>query len=274
MKLLNLIEKRLNRQAQIEYKESNTEMAITYASIEKSKKILGFNPKTSLEEGLNKFLDWYLLYHNHATYCVINCASNEPNQLPCVKSTYDEAAELSKSLSENCFAVFYTVMIHKNLKKLYQPVYDYSRNGTSCYFAFISESSPLARENEGNTYGKWNLIRVKDTNLYISSRKYSRIPKFSPDEFFSLKTFFAIYVDASIQIQAPPLELINFLDVSDEKVILSVFKSGGSNITSENLMVKLKDSGKRYFSLIEQVKRYDEEAKKGQFEYVSCLICP
>ena len=31
-----------------------------YADIEKIKKMLGFNPKTNIEEGINHFIDWYL----------------------------------------------------------------------------------------------------------------------------------------------------------------------------------------------------------------------
>jgi len=31
----------------------------TYASISKAQKLLGYNPKTSFEEGIKKFVDWY-----------------------------------------------------------------------------------------------------------------------------------------------------------------------------------------------------------------------
>ncbi len=269
MKLLDLIEKRLNRKAQVEYKESKSEMEITVASIEKSKKILGFNPKTSLEEGVNKFLDWYLLYHNHSTYCISKCSSNEPNELPCIESTYDEAAELSKSLSEKCFLVLYTVMIHRDVKKLYEPSFDYEKNGTSCYFAFISESSLLSRENEGTMYGKWNLIRVKDTDLDVSSRKYSRIPKFAPDNFFSLKTIYAVYVDASIELHAPPLEFITYSE--ETNTLLTVFATQMSQMTLEEMMEKIDRRGKTSFRLIEQIKHYDAEAKKEQFGYAKVV---
>jgi UDP-glucuronate 4-epimerase len=32
---------------------------ITYADIEKAKRILGFSPKTGLREGLTKFVTWF-----------------------------------------------------------------------------------------------------------------------------------------------------------------------------------------------------------------------
>lgn len=36
----------------------------TYADIDYSRQKLGFSPKTSLEKGLGKFVDWYKSYHN------------------------------------------------------------------------------------------------------------------------------------------------------------------------------------------------------------------
>jgi UDP-glucuronate 4-epimerase len=35
----------------------------TYADIEKTKKMLGFNPKTSIKTGIQKFIDWYRSYY-------------------------------------------------------------------------------------------------------------------------------------------------------------------------------------------------------------------
>jgi UDP-glucuronate 4-epimerase len=36
------------------------DVTITYADIEKARTKLGFNPKTSLHEGLEPFVNWYL----------------------------------------------------------------------------------------------------------------------------------------------------------------------------------------------------------------------
>ncbi len=38
----------------------------TYADISKAKKMLGFEPKTSVEEGIKQFVDWYKNYHETA----------------------------------------------------------------------------------------------------------------------------------------------------------------------------------------------------------------
>ena len=34
----------------------------TYADISKAKEILGYNPKTNFEDGIKKFVDWYMNY--------------------------------------------------------------------------------------------------------------------------------------------------------------------------------------------------------------------
>jgi UDP-glucuronate 4-epimerase len=35
------------------------DVPITWASIEKAKRLLGYSPKTSMEQGLRNFVDWY-----------------------------------------------------------------------------------------------------------------------------------------------------------------------------------------------------------------------
>ena len=39
------------------------EVLETYADIEKSKQMLGFEPKVSIEDGIVKFIEWYREYH-------------------------------------------------------------------------------------------------------------------------------------------------------------------------------------------------------------------
>lgn len=61
------LEKVLGKKAKIEYKPMQKgDVRQTYADIQHSQKLLGFTPKTSLEEGLKKFANWFLPYaHTH-----------------------------------------------------------------------------------------------------------------------------------------------------------------------------------------------------------------
>jgi len=59
--LIKLIEKAANKKAQIKYTGVQAgDVPVTYADILKAKKMLKYNPKTRIEEGINKFTAWYI----------------------------------------------------------------------------------------------------------------------------------------------------------------------------------------------------------------------
>ena len=56
----------LNRKAEISHIESPpADMKITEADIGALKATIGFQPSTSLREGIERFAEWYLEYKNH-----------------------------------------------------------------------------------------------------------------------------------------------------------------------------------------------------------------
>ena len=58
--LISLIEKELGKKAVIERKPLQAgDVPITYADITKAKNLLGYNPKTKIEDGIKKFTEWY-----------------------------------------------------------------------------------------------------------------------------------------------------------------------------------------------------------------------
>ena len=64
MKLVNLLEKFSGKKAKIKKKGMQLgDVRHTYANIKDSKKDLKFKPQTNLEEGLEKFVNWYKEYH-------------------------------------------------------------------------------------------------------------------------------------------------------------------------------------------------------------------
>jgi len=59
--LIALIEKSLGKKATIERKpEQPGDVPVTFADITKARAILGYNPRTKIEEGIPKFVDWFL----------------------------------------------------------------------------------------------------------------------------------------------------------------------------------------------------------------------
>ena len=58
--LISLIEKNLGKSAKIKYlPEQPGDPSITFADISKSKRMLNYNPKTKMEEGVKNFIEWY-----------------------------------------------------------------------------------------------------------------------------------------------------------------------------------------------------------------------
>jgi UDP-glucuronate 4-epimerase len=62
--LVSILEKKLKKKAILNFLPMQKgEVLKTYADISKSKKLLNFTPKVSIEEGMEEFLNWYQKYH-------------------------------------------------------------------------------------------------------------------------------------------------------------------------------------------------------------------
>jgi len=58
--LIELIEENLGKKALIEWQPNQKgDVPLTYADITKARKLLGYNPKTKIEDGLKVFADWF-----------------------------------------------------------------------------------------------------------------------------------------------------------------------------------------------------------------------
>jgi len=61
LKIIKMIEKRLNKKGNFEYESfPKTDIKETWADIKKAKKLIDWTPKITLEEGLDRTIDWYL----------------------------------------------------------------------------------------------------------------------------------------------------------------------------------------------------------------------
>lgn len=64
LNLINILENNIGKKAKIKFtKAPKTEMINTYADISKSISDFGYNPKTSLTQGIENFVSWYKSYH-------------------------------------------------------------------------------------------------------------------------------------------------------------------------------------------------------------------
>lgn len=61
MDMLRTVERRLGKQARIEYRDAHpADVPATWADISKAREVLGWEPKTSYEEGVDATADWYM----------------------------------------------------------------------------------------------------------------------------------------------------------------------------------------------------------------------
>lgn len=64
-KFIEAIELATGKKAKINYEEMQPgDVSITSGDISKAKKLLGYEPKTSVVEGVKKFVDWYIDYYD------------------------------------------------------------------------------------------------------------------------------------------------------------------------------------------------------------------
>ncbi|PIR37302.1 MAG: protein CapI [Alphaproteobacteria bacterium CG11_big_fil_rev_8_21_14_0_20_39_49] len=65
MDFIEVIEESLGKKAEINFKPMHIgDVKETYADIEDAKKDLGFSPKTTIRQGLPKFIEWYKSYYS------------------------------------------------------------------------------------------------------------------------------------------------------------------------------------------------------------------
>lgn len=74
---LELLEKSLHRKASMRFEVSKAEMPVTYANSTLAKVNLGFVAKTSIEEGLSKYMDWFRQHESSKMPCESGCSKHD-----------------------------------------------------------------------------------------------------------------------------------------------------------------------------------------------------
>jgi UDP-glucuronate 4-epimerase len=208
MYFVKLIENAVGKSANINFKISLADIPITFANTTLANQHLNFSATTSIETGIDKFVDWYKQRETKTMPCASECVIQ---QGVCFKSMWDIAANHSKSLTQGCSIIVFTSALGSQLSDINQgntnvPVH--------CNIAFISAHSELSTISKyDKNYKGWSYILVDDSNIsdgFIKEpRRASRVPKLSPGLFFSSSVHHAIYIDAlKFTLILPPDELV------------------------------------------------------------------
>ena len=64
MTFIRTIEAAVGKKAELNYQPmAKGDVLTTYADVSKARRILGYDPKVSLQEGIKKFVEWYKKYY-------------------------------------------------------------------------------------------------------------------------------------------------------------------------------------------------------------------
>ena len=64
MRMIGLIEKEIGKKAEIDFQPMQPgDAKESFADIDLTEKVLGFKSTMSINEGIPKFIDWYMAYH-------------------------------------------------------------------------------------------------------------------------------------------------------------------------------------------------------------------
>jgi len=213
--LIRTIEEILGKRALVHFASSNTEIATTFASIEKAQSLLRYQPQTDLRRGMRKFIDWYSLYSWSRLLCTFECADQDR----CISSSLDEAARLSVLATQGCDIVVYSTFIGDAAPRA--PGLPPRQSNTTgdgqrtCFVIFSNRKVEQVGLNDA-THTHWHVIPVKRlVNVpWWDHRRISRVFKLSPTLFFASSVRYVIYQDAKLKLSVTPQSLIENLSDS------------------------------------------------------------
>ena len=107
MRFVEIVEELTGGKAKINYKDSVSEIPITFANISKAQTALGYRPTTSIETGMKRFVDWYMAREKKLIPCACECKTRDNL---CFPSYLDRVADESRNITDGCSSVIYTVV--------------------------------------------------------------------------------------------------------------------------------------------------------------------
>ena len=247
---------------------------------------------TPIEQGLNAFVSWYWSFQRSWLPCASEClppavsprAPIPPAPVPtpappgayapvsalgsmCFASAWDAAAEVSKELTQDCDAVYYTVATGAEVDALhhigvYQSQSPLTPGSTSpsttstsatdgtkmhpkqrtCNIAFVSRRSRIVRYSNGHKpadnatahllFGNWHLVLLEEFAApYSESRKPSRVPKITPRAFFAPSVRYAVYMDSKLKLNCDPSKYVAKVSAEAEASVLAASTMAGGQGT-------------------------------------------
>ena len=216
LRFLQLIEKSLGIKAKVRFEDSLAEIPVTYANTTLAYQELGFVAKTSIEEGIEKFIAWYKEHESKTILCETGCYVGNM----CTKSQWERPMVDSRKLTQGCRIVVYTTAAHENLLNPLPSFNDITEN---CFIAYINDSGKRSISQQQQQQQQEMKMSVVDhwTYIYVDMEKeekdikgFLRAVKLSPKLFFADSVQYGIYVDHKIKLVMKPSDLVHLMENS------------------------------------------------------------
>jgi hypothetical protein len=162
----------------------------------------------------------------------------------CFATNWRTPSLKSQQATEGCSFALYSVSLGFNVDDV-NSVDDFW-GGKPCSIMFLSRNSSLIQRTGLQTLNKlrnWTLILVDDFPEFTSNRRAGKIPKFSPESFFSTTVKRAIYLDSKFILKTSPVSLIQNYSLHHSNILLTaIAHPRNKNIDME---VKLIDEARK-----------------------------
>eukprot|EP00981_Chlorochromonas_danica_P009078 scaffold2474_cov234-Ochromonas_danica.AAC.5 len=224
MKFIRILEDLLGKKANIQYAVSKAEIPTTFANISLAQSLLGYQPKTNIEEGLKFFVEWYKSQERAAIPCESECVV-----LPdlCHSVGMATAAQNSQSFTKTCDFVIYSTVLDSLEQFLSWRVKTPKSGLQVCYVLFSKpgSSANLSSPEHRRLLLHLTVIEVEGLTSAEKERKLTHILKLTPGTFFASKVTYAMYVSSHIKHLGLLSRILDLLKPKD-RVAMVVVRAG------------------------------------------------
>eukprot|EP00981_Chlorochromonas_danica_P010248 scaffold3058_cov165-Ochromonas_danica.AAC.39 len=247
MKFIRILEDLLGKKANIQYAVSKAEIPTTFANISLAQSLLGYEPKTNIEEGLKNFVEWYKTQERAAIPCESECVV-----LPdlCHSTGMATAAQNSRSFTRTCDFVIYSTAVDSLEQFSWWHVKAPKSGLQICYVLFSKPGSAanLSSPKHRRLLLHWKVIEVEGLASAESEKKLTHILKLTPGTFFASKVTYAMYVSSHIKHLGLLSRITDLLKPKD-RIAMVVVRAG---LKDEETILANNNTSQRQISAYEK----------------------
>jgi UDP-glucuronate 4-epimerase len=272
MYFLELVEKSVGRKARVRFEDSKAEIAVSYANVTHANEKLGFKASTSIEEGLQKFAEWFRSRQVKTYQCESGCALDSAfaeagaiGPSMCGVSAWAEAAAKSRTVTEGCETVIYTFLSH--LKHRVESPALNSELPAHCHVAYLAVNG--GHEDHSVVVKGWTAVTVTvkvpaEASVFT---EYASIPRMAPWRLFAPSVRYAVGHDSRRALAMTVKQLLSLLQSSVPATGTDAPRKASVLMLRNARASNLYDEASLSASTGRQVAAYRQQQERDQLSY-------